>query len=57
MNLYEGEGSSIGQRKKLGIDVVQLKCSLSLSPGQNWDMKGTTELIHFEKKEPRFYIN
>ena len=33
-NLCGGEGSSIGQGRKLGTDVIQLKCSLSLSPGQ-----------------------
>lgn len=43
-----------GQGKKLGI-TVQLKCSFSLSPGQLWDVKSITELIHLETKEPSFY--
>lgn len=55
--MHGGEESGIGQGKKLGIVVVQLKCSLSLSPRRLWDIKSTTELIHLETKEPGFYIH
>lgn len=48
------EGRRTGQGKEVGI-AVQLKCSLSLSPGQLWDVKGIIELIHLETKEPSFY--